>query len=135
MADHVKSSVFLMSDGVIPGPVNRGYVLRKIVRRGARAAATVGGIHMTDLVPTVLDMYPRDLYPELHERRVQVTEMLRSEEEFLHSILTRARHQVTVYLKNATSESRVIPADRAFDIRRAGPARGAPACECWEIDG
>ncbi|KAJ3374649.1 hypothetical protein GGF31_006546 [Allomyces arbusculus] len=117
MADHVKSSVFLMSDGVIPGPVNRGYVLRKIVRRGARAAATVGGIHMTDLLPTVLDMYPPDLYPELHERRVQVTEMMRSEEEFLHSILAKARHHVTGYLKNAaTSDSRVIPADRAFDM-------------------
>ncbi|KNE69170.1 alanine-tRNA ligase [Allomyces macrogynus ATCC 38327] len=116
MADHVKSSVFLMSDGVIPGPVNRGYVLRKIIRRGARAAATVGGIQMTDLVPTVLDMYPPDLYPELHERRVQVTEILRSEEEFLHLILAGARHHVTAYLKNATSDTRVIPADRAFDM-------------------
>ncbi len=82
IADHVRASTFLMTDGVVPSNEGRGYVLRRIIRRALRYGRKLGldGAFLHTLVPTVGDLMG-GVYPELHERRQVVATQLRQEEE------------------------------------------------------
>ncbi|HEV2696868.1 MAG TPA: alanine--tRNA ligase, partial [Terriglobales bacterium] len=84
IADHARASTFLVSDGVIPSNEGRGYVLRKILRRGVRNAKFIGvkpGVHvMSQMVYAVVDKMG-DAYPELHQTSGRVAQVIASEEE------------------------------------------------------
>ena len=82
LADHIRSSAFLIADGVLPGNEGRGYVLRRIIRRAARHGARLGaaGPFFHRLVaPLVAAM--GDAYPELAAAQAAVETALRDEEE------------------------------------------------------
>ena len=82
IADHIRSSAFLIADGVLPGNEGRGYVLRRIIRRAARHGARLGaaGPFFHRLVaPLVAAM--GDAYPELAAAQAAVETALRDEEE------------------------------------------------------
>ena len=82
IADHIRSSAFLIADGVLPGNEGRGYVLRRIIRRAARHGARMGaaGPFFHRLVaPLVAAM--GDAYPELAAAQAAVETALRDEEE------------------------------------------------------
>lgn len=66
IADHIRSSSFLIADGVTPSNEGRGYVLRRIMRRGMRHAHTLGNKEpiFHKVFPTLLDVF-KDSYPEL----------------------------------------------------------------------
>ena len=66
IADHLRSSSFLMADGVTPSNEGRGYVLRRIMRRGMRHAHTLGNKETVfdKIFPTLLDIFQYS-YPEL----------------------------------------------------------------------
>jgi len=84
IADHARAATFLVSDGVIPSNEGRGYVLRKILRRGIRNAKFIGvkpGVHiMSQMVFAVVDKMS-DAYPELHETSGRVAQIIGAEEE------------------------------------------------------
>ena len=66
IADHLRSSSFLIADGVTPSNEGRGYVLRRIMRRGMRHAHTLGNKDTVfdKIFPTLLDIF-KTAYPEL----------------------------------------------------------------------
>ncbi len=66
IADHLRSSSFLIADGVMPSNEGRGYVLRRIMRRGMRHAHTLGNKEpiFDKIFPTLLDIF-KESYPEL----------------------------------------------------------------------
>ena len=66
IADHLRSSSFLIADGVTPSNEGRGYVLRRIMRRGMRHAHTLGNKETVfdKIFPTLLDIF-KTAYPEL----------------------------------------------------------------------
>ncbi len=66
IADHLRSSSFLIADGVTPSNEGRGYVLRRIMRRGMRHAHTLGNKDTVfdKIFPTLLDIF-KNAYPEL----------------------------------------------------------------------
>ncbi|MBU1957555.1 alanine--tRNA ligase [bacterium] len=68
IADHIKSSVFLISDGVLPSNKERGYILRRLIRRmvGIEKYLEIPTKFILSLVPSVLSIY-KDVYPELKE--------------------------------------------------------------------
>jgi len=82
IADHLRAATFLMTDGVVPSNEGRGYVLRRIIRRGLRYGRKLGldGAFLYSLVPSVVELMG-DVYPELVERQSVVTTQLRQEEE------------------------------------------------------
>ena len=55
IADHLKSSVFLVADGVLPSNIGKGYVLRRILRRAVRAGRTlgIGKPFLKDMLPSI----------------------------------------------------------------------------------
>ena len=81
IADHLRASAFLIADGVLPSNEGRGYVLRRIMRRGMRHAELLGAKDplMWRLVP-VLVREMGHAYPELHRAEALITETLKLEE-------------------------------------------------------
>ncbi|HEY8192057.1 MAG TPA: alanine--tRNA ligase, partial [Alphaproteobacteria bacterium] len=81
IADHLRASAFLMADGVMPSNEGRGYVLRRIMRRGMRHAHLLGAKEplMYRLLP-MLTSAMGDAYPELRRAESMVSEMLKLEE-------------------------------------------------------
>jgi alanyl-tRNA synthetase len=88
IADHARSVAFLLADGVFPSNEGRGYVLRRILRRGVRHAWLLGRRAPTlEHVVSVLIDTMSDVYPELAARRKHIVDTTRAEEErFLATI-------------------------------------------------
>jgi alanyl-tRNA synthetase len=90
IADHLRSSSFLIADGVLPSNEGRGYVLRRIMRRAMRHAELLGvkDPMMWKLVPA-LEREMGQAYPELVRARDLITETLRLEEGRFRKTLER----------------------------------------------
>ena len=90
IADHLRSTSFLIADGVTPSNEGRGYVLRRIMRRAMRHAFQLGAQEplMHRLVPTLVAQMG-DAYPELRRAEPVIAETLRQEEERFHRTLGR----------------------------------------------
>ena len=82
IADHARACTFLISDGVLPANEGRGYVLRKILRRGIRHGRLLGQTKpfMHEMVHAVRDLM-KDAYPELIESSKRVAEVILAEEK------------------------------------------------------
>lgn len=90
IADHLRSTSFLIADGVLPSNEGRGYVLRRIMRRGMRHAHLLGARDplMWKLVPTLIREMGR-AYPELGRAEALITETLKLEESRFRKTLER----------------------------------------------
>src|SRR5215471_9111357 len=90
IADHLRSSAFLIADGVLPSNEGRGYVLRRIMRRAMRHAELLGAKEplMWKLVP-VLVREMGQAYPELPRAEALITETLKLEETRFRNTLAR----------------------------------------------
>jgi len=90
IADHLRAAAFLIADGVLPSNEGRGYVLRRIMRRGMRHAELLGAKAplMWKLVP-VLVREMGQAYPELHRAEALITETLKLEETRFRRTLER----------------------------------------------
>ena len=93
IADHLRSSSFLMADGVLPSNEGRGYVLRRIMRRAMRHAAMMGAKDpvMHRLVPALIRQMGA-AYPELGRAEALITETLLLEETRFKHLLERGLH-------------------------------------------
>jgi alanyl-tRNA synthetase len=116
IADHLRSTSFLIADGVTPSNEGRGYVLRRIMRRAMRHAHLLGAEDplMHRLVPTLVEQMG-GAYPELRRAEPVIVETLRQEEERFRRTLGRG----TTLLDEATAPLRpgdVLPGETAFKL-------------------
>jgi alanyl-tRNA synthetase len=90
IADHLRATSFLIADGVLPSNEGRGYVLRRIMRRGMRHAELLGAKEplMWKLVPALVREMGQ-AYPELHRAEALITETLKLEETRFRRTLER----------------------------------------------
>jgi alanyl-tRNA synthetase len=90
IADHTRAAAFLIADGVMPSNEERGYVLRRIMRRGIRYGVKLGlkGSFLHQTVQTCIDQFG-EAYPELRERSTFITDVVKVEEERFASTLDR----------------------------------------------
>ncbi len=81
ITDHIRSSTFLISDGVMPSNEGRGYVLRRLIRRAARHGRLLGikDLFLANLSQTVIEE-SKDGYPELEEKKAFILNVLSQEE-------------------------------------------------------
>ena len=82
ITDHIRSSTFLISDGVMPSNEGRGYVLRRLIRRAARHGRLLGisGGFLANLCQVVINE-SKDGYPELEEKKEFILKVFNQEEE------------------------------------------------------
>ncbi len=93
VADHLRSSAFLMADGVLPSNEGRGYVLRRIMRRAMRHITLMGAREpvMYRLVPALVRQMGT-AYPELVRAETLIQETLKLEETRFKQLLERGLH-------------------------------------------
>ena len=116
IADHLRSSSFLIADGVLPSNEGRGYVLRRIMRRAMRHAHLLGakGLLMHRLVPTLVGLMG-EAYPELVRAEAAIIDTMSQEEERFLRTLGRGMgllDEATASLK----EGEVLPGETAFKL-------------------
>ncbi|MDP3659095.1 alanine--tRNA ligase [Phenylobacterium sp.] len=116
IADHLRSSSFLIADGVTPSNEGRGYVLRRIMRRAMRHAHLLGAQDplMHRLVPALVEQMGA-AYPELRRAEAAIIDTLRQEEERFRRTLGRG----SALLEEAAAglgEGAVIPGEVAFKL-------------------
>jgi alanyl-tRNA synthetase len=115
IADHIRSSAFLIVDGVLPSNEGRGYVLRRIIRRALRHGHKLG---MREpffyRLVEALEQQMGEAYPELRERRETVERVLEREEERFAQTL----HQGMRLLEQAIGDlsGDTIPGETAFRL-------------------
>ncbi|KAJ1968069.1 hypothetical protein IWQ62_001467 [Dispira parvispora] len=90
IADHLRSSSFLIADGVVPSNVGRGYILRRIIRRAVRAGRQLGLVDpfLRSLYPTVTQLLG-NAYPELTEKGTLIADQLHQEESIFYKTLDK----------------------------------------------
>lgn len=88
ITDHIRSSTFLVSDGVRPSNEGRGYVLRRLIRRAARHGRILGidGLFLAKLSETVINE-SKDGYQELEEKKDYIFKILTEEEKSFHKTI------------------------------------------------
>ncbi|PKL28621.1 MAG: alanine--tRNA ligase [Spirochaetae bacterium HGW-Spirochaetae-2] len=120
IADHVRTSVFILGDqrGVKPSNVGQGYILRRLIRRAVRHGRKLGidGKFLSALATVVVDMYG-DAYPELLDNRDFVLTELALEEEKFSTTLQKGEHEFEKMLPNLLKgNGRVINGRIAFKL-------------------
>lgn len=90
VADHIRTAVFMIADGVIPANTDRGYVLRRIIRRAVRHADKLGARAeiLKKLASIVIENY-KNIYSELEENQVKIFEELAKEEDKFRKTLAQ----------------------------------------------
>ena len=81
LADHARSTTFMINDGVFPSNEDRGFVLRRIMRRAIRHAYLLGVNEpvLSSLVGTVVEIMGDD-YPEIRDNEAKIKQMVEREE-------------------------------------------------------
>jgi len=107
VADHIRTAVFMISDGVIPSNTDRGYILRRLIRRAVRYADVLGVPEksLSELAKVVIAKY-KDVYKNLSDNESLINDEISKEEEKFRVTLQRAL--------------RVLNTKRESQIRKVG---------------
>ena len=114
IADHLRASSFLISEGVLPSNEGRGYVLRRIMRRGMRHSHLLGSKEpiFYKILKTLINEMSSS-YPELLRAEALITETLKMEEEKFLILLERGMNILNDEMKKIT---KIFPGDVAFKL-------------------
>jgi len=118
IADHVRASTFLISDGILPSNEGRGYVLRKIMRRGIRQGTLLGfkGPFLYELSNFVTD-HMKEAYPDLVTTRDYVTRVIKSEEDRFAAMVTVGLDRLESVIAQVTKTgNNTIPGSEIFKL-------------------
>ncbi|KAI9890831.1 MAG: Alanine--tRNA ligase [Vezdaea aestivalis] len=100
VADHLRLLTFAISDGGVPNNEGRGYVVRRVLRRGCRFARKYFNVEIGNffakLVPTLVEQMG-DMFPEIKKKEQDVKEILDEEEESFSRTLDRGEKQFDTY--------------------------------------
>jgi alanyl-tRNA synthetase len=114
IADHLRASSFLIAEGVLPSNEGRGYVLRRIMRRGMRHSHMLGSKKpiFANLFNTLLEEMSAS-YPELNRAESLIKETLKMEEEKFLVLLDRG---IKILNEEISKIDKVLPGDVAFKL-------------------
>ena len=114
IADHLRASSFLMAEGVLPSNEGRGYVLRRIMRRGMRHSHLLGAKEPIFFsVFKTLQEEMSDNYPELDRAQSLIKETLKMEEEKFLILLDRG---IKILNEEIAKIDKVLPGEVAFKL-------------------
>jgi len=118
IADHGRAATFLIADGVLPGNVGRGYVLRMIIRRAARFGREIGFVEpfLAQIAREYIDLMG-DFYSELHRNEDHILKTITLEEKRFAKTLDTALTHLELVLTELHHEHRFeIPGNLVFDL-------------------
>ena len=114
IADHLRASSFLLAEGVLPSNEGRGYVLRRIMRRGMRHSHLLGSKKPVfyDIFKTLLEEMSNN-YPELERAQSLIKETLKTEEEKFLVLLDRG---IKILDEELEKVEKILPGEVAFKL-------------------
>jgi alanyl-tRNA synthetase len=115
ITDHIRSTVFMIGDGVLPSNEGRGYVLRRLLRRAARHGKLLGiqGAFLKDVVDTVIQEN-QSAYPELVEKRETIKKIVSFEEESFQKTIDQGMALLNELIDKA--DTKVFSGEHAFTL-------------------
>ncbi len=118
IADHLRCLAFAIADGTQPSNVDRGYVLRKVLRRAVRYGRNLGleKPFLAQVLPTLIDLMGED-YPELKASQTLTEEIFVSEEEAFLRTLRRGGNMLNHVIDQAHQQAHQITGDDAFKLK------------------
>lgn len=118
IADHLRTLAFAIADGVQPSNIDRGYVLRKVLRRAVRYGRSLGmeKPFLARIFPMLMSVMGDD-YPELVKAQDRIREILTIEEENFLRTLQRGGNIMNQIVNHAKEHSKVISGDEAFRLK------------------
>jgi alanyl-tRNA synthetase len=117
IADHIRATTFLIADGVVPSNEWRGYVLRKIMRRGMRHGKRLGT--REPFMHRLVDVLTRemgDAYPELRQQQHAVVRTIHAEEERFDTVLTTGLSRLEDVLDRAAAGTGLVSGEDMFRL-------------------
>ena len=118
ITDHIRSTVMMISDGVIPSNEGRGYVLRRLLRRAARHGKllNIDRQFLFEVADTVIDT-SKSAYPELEEKREYIRKIIKKEEERFDATIDNGLAVLSGYIAEAKKTgAKVLTGDEAFKL-------------------
>ena len=118
ITDHIRSVVFLVSDGVMPSNEGRGYVLRRLLRRAARHAKLIGidQAFLTELAEDVITL-SEEAYPVLRERQDYIKKIISIEEERFQETLDQGTIILNQYISELEkANEKELSGEQAFKL-------------------
>jgi len=118
ITDHIRSTVMMVSDGVIPSNEGRGYVLRRLLRRAARHGKllNVKGEFLYTVADTVIDESKQG-YPELDEKRDYIKKIIKIEEERFAKTIDNGLEILNGYIEETKKNNEtVLSGEKAFKL-------------------
>jgi alanyl-tRNA synthetase len=118
VADHIRGSVFLIGDGVLPGNEGRSYVLRRVLRKAIRHGRLLGieTSFLPQLAEIIIDQFGAE-YPELVDRRSQIMKVLSYEETSFGKTLTSGVNRLQALTATIKEKGeQVIPGEDVFRL-------------------
>ncbi len=115
ITDHIRSTVFMIADGVLPSNEGRGYVLRRLLRRAARHGKLLGVNRpfLSELVDTVIQENGA-AYPELREKEATIKKVISFEEESFAKTVDQGLSLLNSFIDKA--DSKIFSGDHAFTL-------------------
>ena len=119
VTDHLRSTVFMISDGILPGNTGRGYVLRRLIRRAVRHGKLLGieekGF-LSSLVDEVIEV-SGEAYTEIAEKRDYIIKIIRVEEEQFGKTLQKGINILNEYTEELNSNGKTeLDGEHAFKL-------------------
>jgi len=114
ITDHIRSTTFMIGDGVMPGNEGRGYVLRRLLRRAARHGRLLGINHtfLSEISRVVIEEN-KNAYPELLEKQDFIVKLINVEEESFAKTIDQGLALLDTYINSDTKE---LSGDIAFKL-------------------
>ena len=119
VADHARTLTIAISDGGMPSNEGRGYVLRRILRRGVRYARRRFGVQLGNFFPSLVDVVAEGLgaaFPEIRNRIDEVKDILAEEELSFAKTLDRGEKLFEMFLNQAKAGDGIISGSDAFRL-------------------
>lgn len=116
IADHIRATTMMISDGILPSNEGRGYVLRRIIRRAVRFGRLLGitDMFLSSLVDTVIDILGVE-YPELKEHEDLTKKVIDTEEKQLSTTLAQGMELLDSMMA-ATTDTKVLAGTEVFKL-------------------
>ena len=117
IADHIRSALMLISDGVVPGNEGGGYVLRRLIRRAVRAMRLMGVTTavLPELLPVSRDAM-RGTYPEVAEDFDRISRIAYAEERTFLRTIAAGSHRLESSVAQAKQSGATLSGDVAFEL-------------------
>jgi alanyl-tRNA synthetase len=118
IADHIRGSVMMISDGVLPSNEGRGYVLRRLIRRSLRHGKLLGiqGKFLTDIANVAIDQ-SKFAYPDLESNRQTILRVLGTEEDRFAKTIDQGMELLEEFMEKAKEAGiRVVDGKTAFRL-------------------